>query len=87
MTEAATTPEAASPNLPSGDAAVDLVQKPSVRTFSAVVGTMLVRGAIIGAGLYVGTEARGMRLVKYTVAATSAVELAVLLWATQAKPK
>ena len=79
------TPDAA---LPSGDAAIALVQTPSVRTLGGAVGTMLLRGLIIGAGLYIFTDARGRKLLSYTAAATGAVEIAVLAWATQVpKPK
>jgi len=41
---------------------------------------MLLRGALIAAGLFVA-GARGRELALYTAAATAAIEVGVLVWA------
>jgi len=46
----------------------------------SVIGSTLLRGALAGVGIYVA-GARGKDLAKYTVAATLAIELGVLIWA------
>lgn len=65
--------------LPSGDAAISLMQG-QVSAVPKVAGTMAVRGALMAGGLYVA-GARGRSLLVYTLAAATAVEIGVLLWA------
>ena len=67
--------------LPSGDAALSFVRAPSVVGLGKVIGTMVVRGALVGAGLFV-VGARGKQLLVYTAGATLAVECGVLVWGT-----
>jgi hypothetical protein len=68
--------------LPSGDAAIRFVRGgpgwPSDGL--AVLGTALMRGALVAGGLY-AAGARGKQLAIYTGAATAAVEAGVLAWA------
>jgi hypothetical protein len=63
--------------LPSGNAAVELFRGGSP---VPVIETFLLRGGIIALGLGLA-GARGMDLLKYTVAAASAIEAGVLVWA------
>lgn len=67
-------------SLPSGDAALEFVSGPTLANTGAVVGTFLLRGAIIGVGL-LAAGARGRNLAVYTASAAGAVEVAVLGWA------
>jgi hypothetical protein len=66
--------------LPSGDAALDLVTKPSPEGLLKAVGTMAMRGVLVAGGLYVA-GARGSQLAGYTVAATKGIEVGVIGWA------
>lgn len=66
--------------LPSGDAALDFARTPTVATFVPVVGTFLLRGVLVGTGLFLA-GARGKDFWVYTAAATGAIEAGVLLWA------
>jgi len=70
------------PCLPSGDAAIQFVKGgPSWPANGlAVLGTALLRGALVAGGLY-AAGVRGKELVKYTSAATAAIEVGVLGWA------
>lgn len=65
--------------LPSGDAAVSLARG-NVAAIPKVVGTMAIRGALAGSGLYLA-GARGKNLLVYTVAAAAAIEVGVVAWA------
>lgn len=66
--------------LPSGDAALSFVREPTGMGALKVLGTMVVRGALVGAGLF-AVGARGKQLLTYTAAGTAGVEAGVLGWA------
>ena len=66
--------------LPSGDVAKDVVRDPSAENVLKALGTMLVRGVVIGAGVY-AAGARGGQFWQYTAGATIATEVGVLGWA------
>lgn len=65
--------------LPSGDAALSFVRAPTWTNFGQVLGTMVIRGALVGTGIYLA-GARGKEFWLYTGAATAAVEGGVLVW-------
>lgn len=67
------------PRLPSGDAAIDFVKHPDTDTGATALGTMVARGTVVAAGLYL-SGARGTDLVKYTIGTSLALEVGVLLW-------
>jgi len=69
--------------LPSGDAALAFVRAPSVGGFVKVLGTMMFRGSLVGAGIYLA-GARGKKFWLYTAAGTGGVEVGVLCWALYA---
>lgn len=73
-------PTAPNQCLPSGDAAINFVRAPSLSGFGQVLGTFVVRGTLVGAGLFLA-GARGTDLLIYTAAATGAIEVGVLGWA------
>lgn len=64
--------------LPSSDAACDLVQG-NVSALPKVLGTTLLRGGLIAAGLYVAGERA--HLLRNSVAGALAIEVFVLGWA------
>jgi len=66
--------------LPSGDAALSFVRGPTLSNFGQVLGTFLVRGTLVGAGIFLA-GARGKDFWLYTGAATAAIEVGVLGWA------
>lgn len=66
--------------LPSGDVALSFVRDPSPMGALKVLGTMVVRGTLVGAGLFVA-GVRGKQLLTYTAAGTAGVEAGVLGWA------
>jgi hypothetical protein len=68
--------------LPSGDAALNLVRKPSAATAGYAVGTGLVRAGIVAGGLYVVGGLRGKELLKTSLIAAGSIELAIMLWAS-----
>jgi hypothetical protein len=69
----------ASKCLPSGDVARDLITHPSLENAAKVVGSMLVRGAAIGAGIYLA-GGRGSQLLAYTTGGMLVTEAGVLAW-------
>jgi hypothetical protein len=66
--------------LPSGDAAIDVLDDPSAWNALRLVGTAALRGVLIAGGLY-AAGSRGRELALYTAAATGAVEAGVVAWA------
>lgn len=64
--------------LPSSDAAVTLVRGDVVSGLPGVVGTAVMRGALIMAGLYAVGERE--HLVRNSLGASAAIELFVLAW-------
>lgn len=70
--------EGLSGDLPSAEAAKDFVAG-DMRAFVPLVGTTLMRAALIGTGLYVAGQREG--LAKSAIAGALAIEVFVLGWA------
>jgi hypothetical protein len=72
------------PQLPSASAALSFIAAPSAAGLARVVGTTLVRGALIAGGLF-AAGVRGVKLLEYAAAGASAVELGVIAWAVKSQ--
>ena len=66
--------------LPSGNAAIKLIDQPNLKNLIPLVGTMVLRSTLVAAGLYFA-GARGKELTRYTFASTAGIEAGVLAWA------
>ena len=64
--------------LPSSDAAVKLVRGDIASGLPGVIGTALLRGALIAGGLYVVGERT--HLIRNALGASAAIEMFVLAW-------